>query len=453
MPGKDEGWPIVGFIPTDHDDHGLRIEEEARILSNYGAISDDLAGRPCPYQTLNAFCQSVKAYIGTQHQPELMQGLRFTQNLPDRDNFGEKQPLSRSEHHGTRISPESMHIQGMTYCVLALDPPLDFRTSHQQDAIDAIVGLNKGFIAGIEIKSVMWRGHRRQDPFLEIEFARPEQANAAIREGILVGDRPLRCKKVPRDHMRRCCDRCGGYGHFSKRCYREHLCVFCAQPHEWVYCPVQELKEKWRCIQCYGPHQTFDEGCPVQQACEFQVRQTVDGKQKYFHEPGRLQSDVDNAPSVIDTFPTRLAEFISEYGLRGGNRGRLRYALGYDDEWIGEEDQETLVTLEESPRTTSRVNGTMKEPRTNGTIKEPYINGTMRESHINGTMKEPIVVNLPSETSPDSPTSLSEDSKAEPAQDTVSLPALSDEDDVLQGPTKNMSGFEIWLRRRKSALL
>ncbi|KAG8530787.1 uncharacterized protein KY384_004144 [Bacidia gigantensis] len=81
-----------------------------------------------------------------------------------------------------------MTFQGedATFSVLILHAPFDFDTENQSRAIAQLEAANKGFIPGINIKSVHWLipewTETNRHGSLVLEFARPEDANAAIRE-------------------------------------------------------------------------------------------------------------------------------------------------------------------------------------------------------------------------------------------------------------------------------
>ncbi|CAD6586653.1 MAG: hypothetical protein ASARMPRED_002792 [Alectoria sarmentosa] len=88
-----------------------------------------------------------------------------------------------------------------TYGVLILYVPTNFDVANQEKAINGIINVNKGFMPGLEIKSIEWLipewTKTKHYGSLLVEFTHPEHANAAIREQLLVGGK---------ERIRRCFD-------------------------------------------------------------------------------------------------------------------------------------------------------------------------------------------------------------------------------------------------------
>lgn len=60
MLDKGFRWPDVGQFSDDVHEQAALIKDEAEQLLEFGGSS---SGRQCPYKTLAAFCNSVKAHM------------------------------------------------------------------------------------------------------------------------------------------------------------------------------------------------------------------------------------------------------------------------------------------------------------------------------------------------------------------------------------------------------
>ena len=160
MPRRCVGWPSVRQVSQDANDHSTIIIEEARKLLGFGAPTEESSsGKQCPYQTLANFCTYVLAYIGNNPQPTLPSKQQISRSLqgsspgPDSvSTFG--QNVADPNAKGNTIEPKLAPAE--TYGVLVLYVPSNFDVANQEGAINGIINIDKGFIAGLEIKSIEW---------------------------------------------------------------------------------------------------------------------------------------------------------------------------------------------------------------------------------------------------------------------------------------------------------
>ena len=382
MPKKGVGWPAVGQTSHELEEHKKFIVEEARQLLEYGAPSDDAGvGKQCPYHTLNAFCTSVVAYLevptpkkpasgrkvnyeepqetpitkqaGTNQFPPQAIGQSLSPSTPQQNhqaNQNQRTPLSID-----RALPLNID----TYGVLVLYVPSNYDVDNQKRAIKGIISVNKGFIPGISIKSIEWLipewTKTKHYSNLLIEFTRPDHANAAIREQLLVGTKVLGCEYYERDSRLRHCYYCQQYGHLEPQCQATRsACGRCAGRHVTADCKVREDAHNFRCAVCGGAHRAWDNVCEVRRKELDRVRNARAKAPKYHIENGRRPKDdeMGDVPSREFAGTSRYAiDFLVEVNLRGGrkshgrNRGKGGRQSGLPDTY----DEDEAVLQPETP--------------------------------------------------------------------------------------------------------
>lgn len=160
MPRTCVGWPSVRQVSQDANDHSTIIIEEARKLLGFGTPTEESSsGKQRPYQTLANFCTSVLVYMENNPQPTLPSKQQISRSLqgsspgPDSvSTFG--QNVADPNAKGNTIEPKLAPAE--TYGILVLYVPSNFDVANQEGAINGIINIDKGFIAGLEIKSIEW---------------------------------------------------------------------------------------------------------------------------------------------------------------------------------------------------------------------------------------------------------------------------------------------------------
>ena len=103
---------------------------------------------------------------------------------------------------------------------------------------------------------------------ITITFSTAQQANEAIKHGVLWNEERRECKRlIP--HLRITqCRSCQAYGHILKECSSAPRCCVCAGMHLSNACthdPTVE-KECLKCALCGGAHNATDENCNTRKA-------------------------------------------------------------------------------------------------------------------------------------------------------------------------------------------
>lgn len=323
MPPKGAGWPAVGQVSQDANKHSTIIIDEARKLLVFGAPSEETSsGKLCPYPTLADFCTSVLSYMGNTPQPTLPSKQQISlsgQNVAD--------PNARDSTVEPKLAPAE------TYGVLVLYVPSNFDVANQERAINGIININKGFIPGLEIKSVEWLipewTKTKRYGSLLVEFTHPEHANAAIRKQLLVGNKVLACEYYERNSRLRQCKTCQQYGHLDAQCISMPACGRCAEQHVTADCTKRESPKNVRCAICQGPHRAWDNVCNVRQDELDSVRLARANRLEYHPEPGsnpaELQKYMDDVQSRDFAGTRRYSvDYLIEVNIRGGRKSHAK---------------------------------------------------------------------------------------------------------------------------------
>ena len=327
MPRKGVGWPSVGQLSQDANEHSTILIDEARKLLKYGAPSEESSsGKQCPYQTLANFCTSVVAYMENTPQPTLPSRPQGSLSLQV-PGSGEGsvstlgQDIADFNAKDNTVGPKLAAPE--TYGVLILYVPTNFDVANQEKAINGIINVNKGFMPGLEIKSIEWLipewTKTKHYGSLLVEFTHPEHANAAIREQLLVGGKVLACEYYERNSRLRQCKTCQQYGHLEAQCISAPACGRCAERHVTADCRKRENPKMFRCAICQGPHRAWDNVCNIRQDELDSVRLARANRPEYHTEPG--SNPIDDVQSRDFAGTRRYSvDYLIEINLRGGRK-------------------------------------------------------------------------------------------------------------------------------------
>ena len=103
---------------------------------------------------------------------------------------------------------------------------------------------------------------------ITVTFSTAQQANEAIKHGLLWNHERRECKR-PVPHLRIIqCRNCQAYGHILKECSSAPRCCVCAGMHLSTACTHDHTvdKECRKCALCGGAHNATDETCDIRQA-------------------------------------------------------------------------------------------------------------------------------------------------------------------------------------------
>ena len=138
--------------------------------------------------------------------------------------------------------------------------------------LDKNASVLKSFTKPADIREIYWnRGvdlKSSKHASITITFSTAQQANEAIKHGVLWNDERRECKRlIP--HLRITqCRNCQAYSHILKECSSTPRCCVCAGMHLSTACthdPTAE-KECLKCALCGGAHNATDENCNTRKA-------------------------------------------------------------------------------------------------------------------------------------------------------------------------------------------
>lgn len=190
-------------------------------------------------------------------------------------------------------------VRIVTYGVLAHG----IRTSsmdmdHFDEVKDGILQDNKPFIPNAEIKYIGWltrSSPSKSASSVIVEFARAEDANRIIDEGLIWQGEVFQCERYDRQCRLRQCFRCHKYGHIGTQCRATTACGYCAQDHPTRECPAKnDDKAPRKCAACRGEHEAWSGQCPTRKEEMAKVKAAYKARPKYHPEtPLPLMSVVD----------------------------------------------------------------------------------------------------------------------------------------------------------------
>lgn len=151
--------------------------------------------------------------------------------------------------------------------------------------IEEISRLEKGhLVATAWVKPTQNRGENQQVATIIARFASPQAANMALKEGIIIQGRRLRCHKTFNGPMR--CYHCQRYGHMAINCSSRNKpgrCPACAGAHSNDQCTEKETGNS-KCANCNTTgHLVWDPSCPTyKQEVEKTLQKRREAQYKYY---------------------------------------------------------------------------------------------------------------------------------------------------------------------------
>jgi hypothetical protein len=131
---------------------------------------------------------------------------------------------------------------------------------------EVLLAQNKHTIPDAQIRHMKWLTRSATDKKTSsavIEFTRKEDANTALRQGLVWDFNQLQCEYYERKCQMKQCFNCQRYGHTGPQCYAPTACAACAGPHSTRDCPDKEDPTRRKCVICKGPHGTWNNSCPA----------------------------------------------------------------------------------------------------------------------------------------------------------------------------------------------
>lgn len=221
-----------------------------------------------------------------------------------------------------------------------------------EDVRDNILQDNRPFIPNAEIKYIGWltrTAPTKSASSVVIEFAKSEDANRIIDEGLVWQGELFQCERYEKQCRLKQCFNCQKYGHIGTQCRTAKACGYCAQEHSSRECPAKDERSGPRkCAVCHGEHEAWSQQCSVRK------EELAKAKLAYVNRPRY---------HPVSTTPTAGVQF-------GGAGGGLRRKRSARD--LGSQPEtEPSGTLSQPARRHKRTNtsivpgvGTDKENET-----------------------------------------------------------------------------------------
>ena len=118
-----------------------------------------------------------------------------------------------------------------------------------------------------------------------LAFRKREQANLALKEGLLWDSVRHECIRFVDDMFVEQCCRCQAYEHDEIECPREVRCGNCAKNHATGSCDSSSRK----CVLCGGPHASTDYKCPLRSTWKSEAQRTLSLKSPFISGRGSLE--------------------------------------------------------------------------------------------------------------------------------------------------------------------
>ena len=153
---------------------------------------------------------------------------------------------------------------------------------------------NRPFIPQAEIKYIGWLSKSaltKSASSIIVEFTNPEDANKIIDEGLIWQGEAFQCERYDRQCRLKQCYNCQKYGHIGTQCKASIACGYCSEQHSSRDCPTKADKSAARkCAACQGPHEAWNNRCPVRKTELSKVKAAYDTRQPYHFVPPRKDS-------------------------------------------------------------------------------------------------------------------------------------------------------------------
>jgi hypothetical protein len=128
---------------------------------------------------------------------------------------------------------------------------------------------------------------KKQASSLVMEFTRPEDANKAIEEGLIMGAEIYNCELYDRSCRLKRCFRCQKYGHSGTQCDSSNTCGFCAEQHDTRECTIKNSSTaNPKCALCKGEHSAWSSTCPTRKREKAKVEQAKRNR-PYLHHTSK----------------------------------------------------------------------------------------------------------------------------------------------------------------------
>lgn len=175
-----------------------------------------------------------------------------------------------------------------TYGVLVHGVPVNrVNVNNQAQVIEQIKMENSCIIKGMDIKFVGWLSPKtiqnKKASSLIVEFTKPEHANMAIDEGLIIEAAMQQCEYYDRGCKLKQCFNCQQYGHIGSQCTAAQVCSYCAEAHNAKECEKRAVNPpaEPKCAVCDGKHTSWSNACKKRQEEQMKIKRALENR------PGR----------------------------------------------------------------------------------------------------------------------------------------------------------------------
>ena len=159
------------------------------------------------------------------------------------------------------------------------------------------------------VRDIYWPNNSLQNrsPSLTVEFLDPEDANYALRHGIIWPRKRHTCEREEKEHKLVRCNKCQAYGHLDNKCSSPQRCGRCAGFHHKATCTSTTVK----CSSCGQGHVARNKGCPA----KLEARRKLEFPTNPSPQAVKLAAEVQETPSSHVRHSTSAARTQTETSM------------------------------------------------------------------------------------------------------------------------------------------
>jgi hypothetical protein len=147
-------------------------------------------------------------------------------------------------------------------------------------------------------------GPKKMTTSIVITFTKAEDANTAIRQGIIWKGGHFPAETYEPGARIKQCYNCQKYGHIASQCSGTKACQRCAKPHAIQDCPEDKETGATKCGACRGDHTSLSEECPARRKEKERAMMARLRKPDLFPEEHRRNSNTGRANQEQTTTTT-----------------------------------------------------------------------------------------------------------------------------------------------------
>jgi hypothetical protein len=189
--------------------------------------------------------------------------------------------------------------------------------TRREEFIKEIIESNKELDLQIDNSFWMIRKNAETKPTTSLVLAvsLPETANKLCEWGIRIGHTVKDVTLFQQDSCTTQCFNCQEIGtHIANKCTKSTVCGHCAGAHKSLECEDKTHSEKWKCVNCKGPHRAWDK-----QGCRILNKRYAEARTRAQFRPNRY---ANGSARSGNTSPSSQGGGVSLMEFTGIRRGR-----------------------------------------------------------------------------------------------------------------------------------